>query len=260
MRRSMLAGLTILGFAVLVSGPKTSGEAQRAGDGALRSVPNGYQVGVWTPVSKGDASGSGGRVRIVRGRGSVPLAHLLTAADRDLEVQDDSVPGWESGPGGDAIAELEAHTRRASAVVVVTAVALRSRLTPDGRWIDSLLDARVEEILKGPESRSAVFPLRVAQMLEIPVDGGEIAVGESQKIRARKTWVRLPETGRRYLYFVGLGPGQVVPFSESATFEIADDSLRRLQVDATASIDKDGILPEAAFSIIRAAAGLPRLP
>ena len=267
MKKPILIALAVSVVAVAgFSWSRTSAQPQSQ-DGVMKPIPPGQRQGDWsaeesaeqtrTPIQSGPERRPSRVLRDRPGR----LVDLLVPTDELLEVLSTDSPEFAPGAASDPIEELQGHTSRASAVIVVRALELRSQLTDAGRWISSVLVAQIEEILKAPSGPEAsMMELAVGQIVNLPVSGGEVLVSGNQRIRARQTWAELPEKGKRYLYFVGVGPNQLFPAATQATFEVTDTTLRRLQRNAKGGIDKDGMDPGDAFNAIRAAANVPRQP
>ncbi len=167
--------------------------------------------------------------RVIPRVAGVRLLDQLTGTDRHLEVvHDTSPPFWGGMPGNrDPLGELRALTARASAVVVAEVAGISSALSADQTWLESSLDLRVIDVPK-PNGQPALVP---GAMLRLSLDGGRLRFG-AQDIVARRRWAALPEVGRRYVYFlVSTEDGMLLPFPETAIFELTTHGLRRLGHD-----------------------------
>lgn len=184
-----------------------------------------------------------------------PLLEQLTLEDERLEVVDNSFPPF-SGGAPDPTRELEAHTRRASAVVVARVTSMWSTPTPEQDWLKSDIEFGIEDILKSPTAGASIS---VGQTLAFSIDGGRLAVG-IQTIIARPRWANIPHEGGRYLLFLHWDGRKYLLPAATKIFEVTENALRRLQIDgAHWGIDQREVNPTFAFDVVRASARLPRI-
>lgn len=247
MKKLLVTGLAIALF-LLVALSLRGLTAQQRQDGIWQKVPPHSSRGIWSVDHRERGSAAQAGTRVATFESGRPLWQRLAPEDQRLEVVDFSGVPFAGG-ADDPVRELEAHTRRAEVVIIARAAVMRSQFTPNQDWITSQIDLEVEEILK---QGSRANDLRVGQRLSLPVDGGEIVVNGKQ-IVARPRWADIPHQGGRYLYFLFWDQNQLRSFPATQTFELTDGLIRRLQRGARWGIDRDGISPEAASEIIRAA-------
>lgn len=187
-------------------------------------------VGTLVPSSRRyEPARSAGDARVIPRGAGIRLLDQLTGTDRRLEVvHDTSPPFWGGMPGNrDPLGELRALTAQASAVVIGEVAGINSALSADQTWLESSLDLRVIDVPK-TNGQPALVP---GAMLRLPLDGGRLPLG-ARDIVARRRWAALPEAGRRYLYFfTSTEDGRLLPYPETAIFELTTHGLRRLGHD-----------------------------
>lgn len=260
MRKPITIGLALTLVILVGLGLRALLAQQTTRDGVWKPIPSAEGLGMWSAIpatSPGQDGQPLTQVRVVERTDGRTLGELARPGETRLEVVDRSFPPFAVG-AEDPTIELTAHTRRADAVVVANVVEVYSRLTQRDEWLESTLEIEIEEVLKNAAKPNELI---AGQRLSLRSEGGEIS-HNGTTIVARPNWARVPEKGKRYLYFLGkTDEGNFGAFPASATFEITPKTIRRLQdKEANFGIDRNGLDPQKAFDIVRSAAALPRLP
>lgn len=197
--------------------------------------------------------------RIMQRARGVSVLDVLSRVEHRLVVVDLNSPPFWGGTSGslDPRRELQSLTRSAGVVVAGQAVAIHSRVTADGMFLESTVQLRVDEVLKP----TAASTPAVGDVLPIRLHGGTLR-RDGREVVAMRSWATLPEEGGRYLYFlVALDDGGLLPYPETGLFELTAWGLRRLGGD-TADPRAEAMTrmtARSAFRAVRAAATLPRL-
>lgn len=217
-----------------------SGEWQRAPATTWSASP----AGIDQP-----RTGQPGR-RVVSAAIDVPILEHLRPADLEVEVvrtQHFLVEGFD-----DAHEELEFLTRHAAAVVTVQGLAVTSQVNEDQTWIQSVLTARVTDVLKNASS----VPLSDGVTLSLPFEGGEVVVN-GKRVRATSTPIIYPAADRQYLYFLLESDGRLAPMPPVHTFELTGNTVKRLyDGNGRWGLDKN-ISQDLVLNSVRSMAGLP---
>ncbi len=157
---------------------------------------------------------------------------------------------------------LETAPRRASLVLVLTVTDLESapvdsadaRLGRRPRVETRRVFARVDEVIKNRSAR----PVLAGTSIVFSYDGGgEIQIGGTRVV-TRFDWERLPQRGRKYLWFLGANRDGIFGGSAANAFDIGGRHLMPLS-KRHAFADLRQMAPPAAIDLVRQRATLPEL-
>lgn len=195
-----------------------------------------------------------------------PLETLLAPTDRLVEVV-------TYGEPSDAVFEwiqrqrprespLETAPRRASLVLVLTVTDLESaavqsadaRLGRRPRVETRRVFARVEEVIKNRSGRPVLAGTSIAFSYE---GGGEVQIGATRVV-TRFDWERLPQRGRKYLWFLSADRNGIYGGSAMNAFDISGRRLVPL-AKRRGFADLGRVAPQAALDLVRQRATLPEL-
>jgi len=195
-----------------------------------------------------------------------PLEALPAPTDRLVEVVTRAEPP-------DAVFEwlqrqrprespLETAPRRASLVLVLTVTDLESapvetaeaRIGARPRLETRRVYARVDEVIKNRSGRPVLAGTSIAFSYE---GGGEIEIGGTRVV-TRFAWERLPQRGRKYLWFLGADRNGIYGGSAMNAFDIGGRRLVPL-AKRRGFADLQQMAPQAALDLVRQRATLPEL-
>ena len=154
----------------------------------------------------------------------------------------------------DPLDELKALTEESTLAIVVdvdNVDSLLSKFLIGDDWVTSTAHGRIVEVIKNGSG----FQSSTGSRIDIPMrnGGGDVRIGGTL-VHARSTNARLPEAGKRYLFFLVLTvDGHLAPADPSRTFELASDSVRRLQFIERMGLDR-GVSAEVVMHATRNAA------
>lgn len=157
---------------------------------------------------------------------------------------------------------LETAPRRASLVLVLTVTDLESAMVETAearvgarpRLETRRVYARVDEVIKNRSGRPVLAGTSIVFSYE---GGGEIQIGGTRVV-TRFDWERLPQRGRKYLWFLGADRNGVYGGSAMNAFDIAGRRLVPL-AKRRGFADLRQVAPQAALDVVRQRATLPEL-
>jgi hypothetical protein len=167
------------------------------------------------------------KIRAIDRSPVVPIAERLLPGDEVVVVTDfPEISGLVDEPVS-IPAEVAWHVALSDAAVVVEVSGVKSRLTPEGLWIESTITARVLSVAmeRRPGTRQIIQQSELeGKAIELRwIHGGEVSIG-SVRVRAHPSQL---EAGRRYLVFMTRGSDG--EWYLSSRFEIVTgDTLRHL--------------------------------
>ena len=152
-------------------------------------------------------------------------------------------------PAGETL--LTALAKESQVIALVTIVGTSGQMKPDGRWIHTRVNARIDQLLKS----DAV--LQSHDTIEFLTSGGTVKVrgasGKEQEIRAVRQGARDFVVGRAYFVFAQrTGSGLVVARSDAA--EVNGDRLTPLSSDygaPLAGVSRDDVSSAAALASVK---------
>jgi hypothetical protein len=158
--------------------------------------------------------GTGSQDQTIRSRKGTPLQALIPSGVTTVTIEKDQTPSLSVDPPP-GMNQLEWITSLSPFVFVLRVESVMPQLTPDGDWITSTVNARIEDVLRSPVNQ----PHLAGDTIEFIQEGGDMTIAGTV-VHAVVSWTYAFQASERYLVFAKLTSSSQWIVSDSDSYKI----------------------------------------